>query len=59
VYFVGQYWFIFVQVGYMIQYGTHDESLQQEDINELGLYTQHQSFIMNDGWDIHDKTALE
>ena len=56
VYFVGQYWLIFVQVGYMIQHGVdedHDEEL------ELMNYSQFTSFISNDGWDIKEKTSFD
>ena len=55
VYFVGQYWLILVQIGYMIQHGAHEN----EEEMELVKYSYHISFITNDGWDIKDKSSFE
>jgi hypothetical protein len=60
VYFVGQYWLILVQVGYMMQHGVHEGVVHEnEEEMELVKYSHHISFITNDGWDIKEKTSFE
>ena len=52
---MGQYWFIFVQVLYMIQHGVQEDSEEGELMRYVGFV----GFISNKNFDISDKNPIE